>query len=908
MNMRDALTCDPFGRRRVRIWRRPFRLLWVLALFGGVYAFAQPSSAKPILVSAPDSTRALAFDAVQFTVEPISARASSPLYKNETATRVMLFALNLSLASGNPAASVVVDAEDSAHRHYPLTVEYAGKIPGLEWIVLIEVRMDETMGNLGDVLIGITNQGVASNRVRLGIGHVGGGLADDPGSVPTPARGYVISGKVNDDNGVGLDNVNVTLKNESDGSTRTVITSAGGTFAFTDVSPGFNYTTSATNTSLFAFTRREANHLNSDFSFTFNGVLRTYTVSGFIADRAQHAVGGIDVTLSGSVVGTTTTDANGNYAFSNLTAGRDYQVAAANPNYFVSPGPQTFHLLSDARGDFTAIRFYVLSGKVTNTTSKGLFGVIMTLNGPETGWMRTGSDGSYSFTVTTSGNYSLTPSKEQDYYHFSPQTKSLVNLSDHQTNNFTGEIVIDEPTEVLEFNGEPMNVDYSFFWPPDTNVGHFFWEFWAMPGENNYDRYLLTDGYGGAHTILFGFNSGPGQHYTLMGNVWIGSQVFYFNSDDGPSPGEWGHYAVGWDGQSIITYYDGVPVGKQLFTGPRVSTGTYNGATLLMVGGSGHQNHIGRIAQVRGFEENNPRESSPESSFSPETIFSVDGQLLSYYFRPATYVADLSNGYNGKQHVGWPRNAEGFYFDPCRTCPGPQFVFDPTAPNFVNPEKSPPPVTQIDQAPSTPNGARIFDSFSRDNSTHILGGLGGLGRTERGSAGVKVWQTPIQSEQPQAFGILSGHGVVLTDDTSLAWVPAGAANLIIKVNRGPIRFGSGTNTGLSFRVAGKNDFFFAYTSDDLTNPTGPKILSVGYYQSGARTIIASGLSMPLNWITLAAVTSPAGDIKIFGDDALVFSTTNSLFASATGAGLFNNGPGLGLTNRWDNFTVLDAAH
>ncbi len=53
----------------------------------------------------------------------------------------------------------------------------------------------------------------------------------------------------------------------------------------------------------------------------------------------------------------------------------------------------------------------------------------------------------------------------------------------------------------------------------------------------------------------------PGR-YTLLGNIWIGTQVLYYNSDEGPSVGEWGHFAVGWDGQSIITYYDGVPVGK----------------------------------------------------------------------------------------------------------------------------------------------------------------------------------------------------------------------------------------------------------------------------------------------------------------------------------------------------------
>src|SRR2546423_15543202 len=42
------------------------------------------------------------------------------------------------------------------------------------------------MGDLGDVLIRISYQGLNSNRVRVGVGHVGDGPPDDSGAVPTP--------------------------------------------------------------------------------------------------------------------------------------------------------------------------------------------------------------------------------------------------------------------------------------------------------------------------------------------------------------------------------------------------------------------------------------------------------------------------------------------------------------------------------------------------------------------------------------------------------------------------------------------------------------------------------------------------------------------------------------------------
>ena len=31
-------------------------------------------------------------------------------------------------------------------------------------------------------------------------------------------------------------------------------------------------------------------------------------------------------------------------------------------------------------------------------------------------------------------------------------------------------------------DGNPETVDYGNFWPEGTNLGHFYWEFWAMPG------------------------------------------------------------------------------------------------------------------------------------------------------------------------------------------------------------------------------------------------------------------------------------------------------------------------------------------------------------------------------------------------------------------------------------------
>ncbi|MGI8839050.1 MAG: DUF1800 domain-containing protein [Pyrinomonadaceae bacterium] len=95
--------------------------------------------------------------------------------------------MGLQLLAGEGANAFTADAQDAAGKLYSLRIENVSQVPGFPGITMFIVRLSDDMGDLGDVLLRLNLHGLASNRVRVAIGHVGGGPADDLGAVPTPA-------------------------------------------------------------------------------------------------------------------------------------------------------------------------------------------------------------------------------------------------------------------------------------------------------------------------------------------------------------------------------------------------------------------------------------------------------------------------------------------------------------------------------------------------------------------------------------------------------------------------------------------------------------------------------------------------------------------------------------------------
>ena len=159
----------------------------VLLLLGTSLSFqnSRAQTTKLTLVSEETSTRAIVVESITQKHEPFAL--TSPIsWGSDNRTRIMLFAMGLSLESNETPAAITASAEDGAHRTYSLTVEYVGPVPNQEWMTSIVVRLNDEMADVGDVLVQITYHGTRSNRVRVAIGHVGDGPPDDTGAVPTP--------------------------------------------------------------------------------------------------------------------------------------------------------------------------------------------------------------------------------------------------------------------------------------------------------------------------------------------------------------------------------------------------------------------------------------------------------------------------------------------------------------------------------------------------------------------------------------------------------------------------------------------------------------------------------------------------------------------------------------------------
>lgn len=122
----------------------------------------------PVLLTEESSGRAVALDLATQVRDPFSVLMSQS-FGTEEQTRIILFALNLELQTGENSAAVTAQLEDAAERVYPLEVEYVGKVPLLDWLSQVIVKLPKEVAGAGDVWVSLDLRGKRSNRALVKI-------------------------------------------------------------------------------------------------------------------------------------------------------------------------------------------------------------------------------------------------------------------------------------------------------------------------------------------------------------------------------------------------------------------------------------------------------------------------------------------------------------------------------------------------------------------------------------------------------------------------------------------------------------------------------------------------------------------------------------------------------------------
>ena len=151
-------------------------------------AWAAPQKSPVLYSASTSSTRAVALESLTLRAEPFQLTSNGYFGAADSRTRIALFGTDFEFLQGEGANALSADAQDAAGNLYPLNVEYVGTVPNFAGVYMVIVRLNDSMAsNLGDVLMRLRLHGMASNRVRVAIGQIGGGPPDDFPGVGTPA-------------------------------------------------------------------------------------------------------------------------------------------------------------------------------------------------------------------------------------------------------------------------------------------------------------------------------------------------------------------------------------------------------------------------------------------------------------------------------------------------------------------------------------------------------------------------------------------------------------------------------------------------------------------------------------------------------------------------------------------------
>lgn len=131
------------------------------------FSVSATSAQAPKLLTEENSQRAIALDSV--TWMRLFPLETSQNFSSDGRVRILLLATDLELSAGESPSVVNAYAEDAAHRIYPITIEYVGKVPNFDWLTQIIVRPPDELRDGGEIGVNLSVRGMLSNKVLLNI-------------------------------------------------------------------------------------------------------------------------------------------------------------------------------------------------------------------------------------------------------------------------------------------------------------------------------------------------------------------------------------------------------------------------------------------------------------------------------------------------------------------------------------------------------------------------------------------------------------------------------------------------------------------------------------------------------------------------------------------------------------------
>lgn len=124
----------------------------------------RPQTSGPTLLTEENSPRAAALDSVTFVRDPLPV-VSGNNFSFDHRTRLALFGINMELMPEEDASAVTATGRDSKSRNFSLNVEFVGKVPKVDGLTQLVVRLPDELAQAGDVWISIKLRGQTSNEV-----------------------------------------------------------------------------------------------------------------------------------------------------------------------------------------------------------------------------------------------------------------------------------------------------------------------------------------------------------------------------------------------------------------------------------------------------------------------------------------------------------------------------------------------------------------------------------------------------------------------------------------------------------------------------------------------------------------------------------------------------------------------